>query len=85
MSGEELTAALRKSQLSRRRQPGFLDKQQSCESQEHDLVSEQSALERVRFDDNVSFIEASSPETESEPRIRADMTYKVTQQQKRGL
>ena len=73
MSGEELTAALRR---SRRRQQGMLDKQLSCDSQDPE-----SALERVRyddqsqsacvdqshcrFDDNVSFIEAAvcvSPE-----------------------
>ena len=63
MSGEELTAALRRS----RRRPGHLDKQVSSDSQ--DMTAEtDSALERVRFDDNVSFIEAAvmSPDTESD-------------------
>ena len=76
MSGEELTAALRR---SRRRQPGMFDKQLSCDSQDPE-----SALDRVRFDDNVSFIEAAvslSPE-ETDPadnrltfKVRACTTY----------
>ena len=61
MSGEELTAALRR---SRRRPGGHLDKQVSCDSQ--DLAESEAALERVRFDDNVSFIEAISPDTEAD-------------------
>merc|ERR1719411_2557545 len=61
MSGEELTAALRR---SRRRAGGHLDKQVSSDSQE--LAETEAALERVRFDDNVSFIEAISPDTETD-------------------
>ena len=61
MSGEELTAALRR---SRRRPGGHLDKQVSCDSQ--DLAESEAALERVRFDDNVSFIEAISPDVEAD-------------------
>ena len=61
MSGEELTAALRR---SRRRPGGHLDKQVSCDSQ--DLAETEAALERVRFDDKVSFIEAISPDTEAD-------------------
>ena len=61
MSGEELTAALRR---SRRRPGGHLDKQVSSDSQ--DLAETEAALERVRFDDNVSFIEAISPDTETD-------------------
>ena len=61
MSGEELTAALRR---SRRRAGGHLDKQVSSDSQ--DLAETEAALERVRFDDNVSFIEAISPDTEAD-------------------
>ena len=61
MSGEELTAALRR---SRRRPGGHLDKQVSCDSQ--DLAETEAALERVRFDDNVSFIEAISPDMETD-------------------
>ena len=61
MSGEELTAALRR---SRRRAGGHLDKQVSSDSQ--DLAETEAALERVRFDDNVSFIEAISPDSETD-------------------
>ena len=61
MSGEELTAALRR---SRRRPGGHLDKQVSSDSQ--DLAETEAALERVRFDDNVSFIEAISPDSETD-------------------
>ena len=66
MSGEELTAALRR---SRRRPGGHLDKQVSSDSQ--DLAETEAALERVRFDDNVSFIEAiHSPTGEEGTRYR---------------
>merc|ERR1719192_489792 len=60
MSGEELTAALRRS----RRRPGLLDKQVSTDSQ--DQADCEAALDRVRFDDNVSFIEAISPESDTD-------------------
>ena len=53
MSGEELSAAIRRS----RRRQGFFDKQLSCESQ--DIAgdsTDQAALDRVRFDDNVSLV-----------------------------
>ena len=83
MSGEELSAALRRS----RRRQGFTDKQMSCDSQ--DMASgcpdsEQGPLERVRFDDNVSFIEASSPDLEADQvRIRPDLgTFKVLRSSK---
>lgn len=80
MSGEELTAAVRRS----RRRQGFLDKQVSCESSSQQIdgqdqigggekglySEEQTALDRVRFDDNVSFIEANSPDTEMD-KLRA--------------
>lgn len=69
MSGEELTAAVRRS----RRRQGFLDKQLSCDSSlvegqelgdKGSYSEEQTALDRVRFDDNVSFIEANSPDSD---------------------
>ena len=60
MTGEELTAALRRS----RRRPGLLDKQVSTDSQ--DQTDCEAALDRVRFDDNVSFIEAISPESDTD-------------------
>ena len=80
MSGEELSAALRRS----RRRQGFTDKQMSCDSQEMAAgysESEQGPLDRVRFDDNVSFIEATSPDLEADQaRIRPDLgTFKVLQ------
>lgn len=71
MSGEELTAAVRRS----RRRQGFLDKQLSCDSSlvegqelgdKGSYSEEQTALDRVRFDDNVSFIEANSPDSDSD-------------------
>ena len=72
MSGEELTAAVRRS----RRRQGFFDKQMSCDSQ--DNVGEGEAVDRVRFDDNVSFIEATTPDIETDGRLRAEMTtFKV--------
>jgi len=75
MSGEELSAAVRRS----RRRQGLVDKQLSCDSSlvegqelglntgSGDKVSyseTEQALDRVRFDDNVSFIEANSPDSE---------------------
>jgi len=58
ITGEELTAAVRRS----RRRQGLLEKQESKEQgeEEGDQVrwEDQGALERVRFDDKVSFIEA---------------------------
>ena len=75
MTGEELNAALRRSRRQGRQ--GFFDKQASCDSQDPDSV-EQSALDRVRFDDNVSFIEATSPEMEAEARLKSDLaSFKV--------
>jgi len=68
MSGEELTAAVRRS----RRRQGFFDKQMSCDSQ--DNVGEGEPVDRVRFDDNVSFIEATTPDIETDGRLRAEMT-----------
>jgi hypothetical protein len=71
MSGEELSAAVRRS----RRRQGLMDKQLSCDSSlvegqelgdKGSYSEEQTALDRVRFDDNVSFIEASSPDTEAD-------------------
>merc|ERR1719469_915569 len=72
MSGDELTAAIRR---SRRR--GYLDKQLSENSslisgEDRDGVRfsvfpEADPSERVRFDDNVSFIEANSPDEEDTP------------------
>ena len=68
MSGEELTAAVRRS----RRRQGFLDKQLSCDSslvegQElGDKGSYSEEQDRVRFDDNVSFIEANSPDSDAD-------------------
>ena len=68
--GEELSAALRRS----RRRPGHLDKQVSSDSQ--DLAESEAALDRVRFDDNVSFIEAISPDNDSDKlrpsKVRTD-------------
>jgi len=69
MSGDELTAAIRR---SRRR--GYLDKQLSENSslisgdeREGLRVSTEPDLsDRVRFDDNVSFIEAETQETEAD-------------------
>ena len=80
MSGEELSAALRRS----RRRQGFTDKQMSCDSQELAggySEAEQGPLDRVRFDDNVSFIEATSPDLEADlARVRPDLgTFKVLQ------
>ena len=75
MSGEELSAAIRRS----RRRQGFFDKQLSCESQDitgDNFSTDQAALDRVRFDDNVSFIEATSPD--QDVRLRTEMTsFKV--------
>ena len=72
MSGEELTAAVRRS----RRRQGFFDKQMSCDSQ--DNVGEGEPVDRVGFDDNVSFIEATTPDIETDGRLRAEMTtFKV--------
>ena len=72
MSGEELTAALRRS----RRRQGFFDKQVSCESQELGDVGGQEP--GVRFDDNVSFIEATSPDSDTDARLRTELTtFKV--------
>jgi len=69
MSGDELTAAIRR---SRRR--GYLDKQLSENSSlisgddrdgvRFSVFPEADPSERVRFDDNVSFIEANSPDEE---------------------
>ena len=72
MSGEELTAALRRC----RRRQGFFDKQVSCESQELGDVGGQEP--GVRFDDNVSFIEATSPDSDTDARLRTELTtFKV--------
>lgn len=70
MSGDELTAAIRR---SRRR--GYLDKQLSENSSlisaedkdgvRFSVFPETDPSERVRFDDNVSFIEANSPDEEA--------------------
>ena len=58
ITGEELTAAVRRS----RRRQGLLEKQESKEQGEEEgeqvRWEDQGALERVRFDDKVSFIEA---------------------------
>ena len=71
MSGEELSAAVRRS----RRRQGLMDKQLSCDSSlvegqelgdKGSYSEDQTALDRVRFDDNVSFIEANSPDTEAD-------------------
>jgi hypothetical protein len=82
MSGEELSAAVRRS----RRRQGFLDKQLS----ENGSLAEEAArveegcevgLDRVRFDDNVSIIEAKSLDNDSE-KLR---TLKLTELETKTL
>merc|ERR1711936_258358 len=89
ITGEELTAAVRRS----RRRQGLLEKQESKEQGEEEgeqvRWEDQGALERVRFDDKVSFIEAlhsppgalgSGEESRSQGRLELEVATVVREE-----
>jgi len=71
LTGEELTAALRRS--GRRR---VLEKQQSETSGDEPLKPDQDCFERVRFDSHISFMDAGSPSAKEEQDRQARLQIK---------